>query len=143
MLRLLTQVVIYMVQPVVYVVQLMTRCQHVGIQAQEGKCFCPDCGQGVVFQWVVLRCQQCQAKRPSQYVYGHILPTEPCCVHCGHRDVVEESLENARYYQLTHAQLVRLDEQDYQTQRDWTQTVSAWVQQPNSPVQPVYLLAKT
>lgn len=89
-------------------------CKHANTAVTEGKSFCPDCGCGVVFQWVNLRCSGCGVRRDTAYCWGRILPTQAVCVRCGEGDVWPEYLENARPYQIHRARLVMHVDTEYE-----------------------------
>lgn len=80
-------------------------CNHAGTPVHEGKCYCPDCGCGLIYRWVVLRCRECNTRRASRYRFRKIVPVQRCCALCGEREVFLETLENPAYFQLNHARL--------------------------------------
>lgn len=85
-------------------------CRHWRTRIHEGKCYCPDCGRGLIFQWAVLRCVQCHRRVESRLWFGRIFPVQRCCPHCGHADVETDWLSAPAYFQLHKAQLVLVEE---------------------------------
>lgn len=101
-------------------------CQHRNIPVHEGKCYCPDCGKGVVFEWVVIKCSGCHKKRPSQSLMNRMYPSQRCCLLCGDTETYTEALDNPWYFQLNQAQLLFKDEGDNQSHfENWTHV---WVE---------------
>lgn len=88
-------------------------CRHNHMPMHEGKCFCPDCGEGVVVRWAVLCCSGCDMRRSSRYLFRRLMPSEAYCTRCGEREISVRFLENPLYYQLRHARLVWQDEEDF------------------------------
>lgn len=88
-----------------HVFQALFTCSHTRARVVEGKTFCPDCGQGVVFRWVVLRCCGCRQRRPVRYRFRHVVPLESCCTYCGESDIINQYLDEPEFYQLRHALL--------------------------------------
>lgn len=79
-------------------------CHHHHAPMAEGLVNCPTCQQAVVRRWYVLRCSQCNHRRPATYastwqrwlpwllrgrpqgtltLHG-LRPTQPACEYCGH-----------------------------------------------------------
>ncbi len=85
-------------------------CNHTRTPVNEGKCFCPDCGRGILYQWVVLRCQDCESRRESRYQFRRLSPAERCCAQCGSPEWRREPLETPEFYQLHKAQLTVQEE---------------------------------
>ena len=100
-------------------------CSHTRTAVAEGKCYCPDCGRGIVYQWVNLRCGGCRIRRESAYRLGRIIPADPFCRQCGESAVYAEYLENARPHQLHRAKLVMLVDSDYEC---FAERIRAWTQ---------------
>ena len=88
-------------------------CNHLRTPINEGKCFCPDCGRGVIFQWVVLRCQTCRVRVDSKFRFRQVIPAQPCCPQCGESAFDKNFLESPAYFQLHKAQLLAREEEDY------------------------------
>jgi uncharacterized protein (DUF983 family) len=91
-------------------------CNHARTVVNEGKCYCPDCGRGLIYQWVVLRCTACGSRRESGYLLRQVIPRQRCCPHCGdslwHLDI----LDSPSYFQLDQARLMVKEEVDYNQQ---------------------------
>ncbi len=81
-------------------------CTHAQTQLSEGKCYCPDCGCGLIIRWVVLRCSECQVRRESRYWLRQIIPAQRCCMACGTERYNAEYLDNPSYFQLYTARLL-------------------------------------
>jgi hypothetical protein len=81
------------------------QCNHSRANALEGKTFCPDCGAGIVYRWVVLQCVLCQQRRAAHYQGRNIKPCQECCIQCGHSQTQALYLDNPQVYQLQHALL--------------------------------------
>jgi hypothetical protein len=81
-------------------------CLHARTSVNEGKCYCPDCGDGLIYRWVVLRCIECNTRRDSRYRLRDVIPSQRCCAFCGAQSVLREYLENPSYFQLHQARLV-------------------------------------
>ncbi len=61
---------------------LTPQCHHPNV-VHSGQ-HCPDCGQGVVVQWIQTRCQRCETRRmPKKLANGSITPAEKHCRFCG------------------------------------------------------------
>ncbi len=90
---------------IVQFLRALFTCSHVRSQVVEGKTYCPDCGQGVVFRWVVLRCGGCGQRRQGRYRFREVVPTESCCTFCGERAVHSQYLSDPEYFQLSYALL--------------------------------------
>jgi hypothetical protein len=120
-----------------------TTCRHTRVAMAEGTSYCPDCGCGVVYEWVTLRCNDCGRKRQGQYCYNEVVPADRCCRHCGEHQVRKEVMDEPDYFQMQWA-LLELQADDYR-QAAPTVVVQAWVEAStvqNSPTkQPVALLA--
>lgn len=86
-------------------------CNHAGTRVSEGKCYCPQCGSGLIYRWVVLRCRECNTRRESRYRFRRIVPAQRCCSLCGDTSVCLEYLENPDYYQLCRARLMVIAEE--------------------------------
>jgi hypothetical protein len=80
-------------------------CSHARAHAVEGKTFCPDCGRGVIFRWVVLRCVGCGQRRPAGYLFRNVVPSETCCTFCGDIRIERQVLEEPEFFQLRYALL--------------------------------------
>jgi hypothetical protein len=81
-------------------------CNHARTEVHEGKCYCPDCGAGLIYRWVVLRCGECRTRRESRYRFRQVIPSQRCCTFCGSVTVLEEFLEDPAYFQLREARLM-------------------------------------
>jgi hypothetical protein len=101
------------VMPLGWILKWLFSCRHWRTPVNEGKCYCPDCGQGVIFQWVVVRCTTCRVRVDSRMLLRQVLPVRRCCPACGERAFRFEYLESPSYFQLHKAQLVVREEQDY------------------------------
>ena len=88
-------------------------CHHRGLSYEEGKSYCPQCGCGVIFRWVVLRCQGCHIRRSSQYCLNSLVPSQPCCHQCGERAFRHEYIEQPEFYLLDKAMLIVQNEEEY------------------------------
>ncbi len=95
-------------------------CNHSRTPASEGKCHCPDCGRGVVMQWVVLRCVGCNVRRDSRYMLRRLVPADRCCTHCGESGYRLDYLDSPAFYQLQKASLLVQEESEFLRRRfDW------------------------
>ncbi len=83
----------------------LVTCSHARANAVEGKTFCPDCGQGVVFRWVVLKCVGCGQRRSACYRFRQVAPVDLCCRFCGDPSWEARVLVDPEYYQLRYALL--------------------------------------
>ncbi len=88
-------------------------CNHANAPFTEGKSICPDCGRTVILQWAVLRCEFCQTKRASRFIFRTVFPLENYCTACGQNETRLDYLENPAYYHLHKAILVVQDEHAY------------------------------
>lgn len=88
-------------------------CNHLRTPVSEGKCYCPDCGRGILYQWVVIRCNACQSRRDSKTVFRKIIPKERHCLFCGESAFHCEYLESPAFFQLAKAWLVVQETSDY------------------------------
>lgn len=84
---------------------LLLTCCHARARVVEGKTYCPDCGRGVIFRWVILRCVTCGQRRPSRYRFRQVVPTECCCTFCGETASQIQTLEEPEFFQLRYALL--------------------------------------
>lgn len=110
--------------------QSLLVCNHSRTPATEGKCYCPDCGAGVIFHWVVLRCTSCNVRRESMYLLREVVPADRCCTSCGEDAYRMDSLDSPAFYQLRKARLIAQTEEAYmQTRFDWLKPVSARTQE--------------
>ena len=82
------------------------QCRHARAPVAEGKCYCPDCGRGLIFRWRVLHCTGCNHRRETRYLLRQIVPLQTCCPFCGEAEVQLKTLVSPFYYQLKHARLV-------------------------------------
>jgi uncharacterized protein (DUF983 family) len=87
-------------------------CNHARTTAKEGKCFCPDCGRGVIFQWVVMRCESCRQRTESRLLLRQLVPQTRCCATCGQASFYYDYLEAPSYFQLHQARLIIREEAD-------------------------------
>lgn len=67
----------------VYAFKQMAHCRHHNAVFSEGKVVCPDCGQALIRNWVMLRCADCDGLRRPVYWFDSVLPGERHCPHCG------------------------------------------------------------
>jgi hypothetical protein len=88
-------------------------CKHRRMPMHEGKCFCPDCGQGIIVRWATLCCVGCGTRRRNRYLFGRFVPAEAYCIRCGEREVSVRFIDNPLFYQLRHARLVCQDEEEF------------------------------
>lgn len=88
-------------------------CNHGRTEVNEGKCYCPDCGCGLIYQWILLRCQSCHARRESRYQLRQVIPAQSCCIQCGETAWSSEILETPAYFQLHTARLRVVEEKDF------------------------------
>lgn len=110
-------------------------CNHTRTPVHEGKCFCPDCGEGVIFQWVVLHCAGCGHKRDSRYWLRRVIPITPCCTGCGEAGFSPVYLESPQYYQLYKAKLVAREEREFLGQQPF-RTIRVWLEQMDRQARP-------
>lgn len=106
------------------VLKAMFACNHGNTHVVEGKTFCPDCGAGVVFRWVVLRCSGCNQRRPGRYRFRQVVPHERCCIDCGEAGYTTQTLDNPGFYQLRLAMLEIETEETAEI--DWWEKLNAW-----------------
>jgi len=85
-------------------------CKHTNAPMVEGKTWCPDCGEGLLFEWVLFRCTCCDQKRPGRYQFGKPVPQTRHCQGCGSAEYQTLVLENPEYFQLRHALLRKTPE---------------------------------
>ena len=78
------------------------QCQHKRAQAVVGKTYCPDCGQGVVYEWWLLRCTGCQRYRKASWVVGMPWLEQYFCIECGHHACRIERYTEPPLYHLDH-----------------------------------------
>ncbi len=113
-------------------------CSHARIAPNEGKCFCPDCGDAQVYQWEVLMCEGCNTRRPSHLLWGTTHASSACCLNCGETSTSKKYLRNPKAYQLNLAQLACYSPHRYETevlgisdhQTRWKRSLqpSAWIE---------------
>ena len=108
-------------------------CTHPRISVSEGKCYCPDCGQGLIYQWVLLRCGQCHGRRDSRYLLRQILPRYRYCLQCGEAAWQLNYLESPAYFQLHKARLIIRESLPQQPHDTLIVTIFSWVGQAFSP----------
>lgn len=89
------------------------RCNHFRTPVNEGKCYCPDCGRGLIYQWVVVRCEVCHQRMESRSFFRQVVPLQRCCAYCGEQGFRFDYLESPDYFQLHKAQLIVREEEDY------------------------------
>jgi hypothetical protein len=108
-------------KPLLWMLKCIFSCNHWRTPVNEGKCYCPDCGRGVIYQWVIIRCQTCRVRVDSHTVLRQVMPRHKCCPYCGENAFQLEYLESPSYFQLHKAQLSVREEQDYlQTRSRWS-----------------------
>jgi uncharacterized protein (DUF983 family) len=111
------------------IVETVFTCSHGRVTLSEGKCICPDCGQGVIARWVVLRCTRCNSRRSGRYLFKSVMPAENFCTRCGERETVIESLENPPYYMVMNKAILLIEnEDDYweSLKPSWFEQTKAW-----------------
>jgi uncharacterized protein (DUF983 family) len=108
-------------------------CTHPRIAVSEGKCYCPDCGQGLIYQWVLLRCQQCNGRRDSRYLLRQVLPRYRHCLQCGEADWRLDHLESPAYFQLHQARLIIQESMVPFPKDSLFVTIYSWAGQAFSP----------
>lgn len=96
-----------------WVFKCIFTCNHGRTAPKEGKCYCPDCGRGVIFQWVVMRCEECNVRMDSHTALRQLVPDQRCCPNCGERAFCYHYLEAPSYFQLQKARLMIREEADY------------------------------
>lgn len=112
------------------------KCHHPAAHLAEGKTYCPDCGEGIVYRWVILRCAGCQHRRPGKYWFGEVIPAQSCCIFCGEKKISMEYLNEPEFFQLRYAMLsFKSDKEDqcgfYQTKVFITDLVKGFAEQGN------------
>lgn len=104
-----------------WVFKCVFTCNHGRTAPKEGKCYCPDCGRGVIFQWVVMRCEECNIRTDSHTALRQLVPDQRCCSNCGERAFCYQYLEAPSYFQLHKARLMIREEADYlQNRYNWS-----------------------
>ena len=93
-----------------WIIQRLFSCNHFRMRVSEGKCYCPDCGRGLIYRWVALRCAACHSRLESQTILQNIIPKRRHCSYCGERSFEQTFLESPAYFQLHKAQLVVTEE---------------------------------
>ncbi|WP_373531023.1 hypothetical protein [Vampirovibrio sp.] len=96
-----------------WIVQRAFSCNHLRTTVNEGKCYCPDCGRGLIYHWVVLRCGGCRARLDSRTILRQVMPLHRCCPQCGESATQMDRLESPAYFHLHKAQLMVQEEADY------------------------------
>lgn len=111
---------------IAHLVKGIITCQHRHTPVHEGKCFCPDCGKGVIYEWTVLKCSGCDKRRPSQSLMNRLYPSHRCCLQCGDTETYTDVLDNPWYYQLNQAQLLFTEDgSEHRHSESWT---TVWVE---------------
>lgn len=87
------------------ILQSLFTCSHARALGVEGKTYCPDCGKGVIFRWVVHRCVGCHQRRPTRYLFRNVVPLHQCCTFCGEEASERVYLSEPEFFQLRHALL--------------------------------------
>jgi hypothetical protein len=108
--------------------KMLIACPHPAILSGQGKFYCPHCTEGVIAQWVVLRCWLCGGKRPLKYWMRQIIPNDKCCQACGEKKVHPEYLENPSYFQIQDALLFFQKESEYLARVGVNCQVEGWVE---------------
>lgn len=94
--------------------QSIFTCNHARVTLTEGKSICPDCGQGVITRWAVLRCLECNIRREGRYLFRSLIPVDNYCSCCGESQTRAEYLENPQYFALMNKAIpVIQTEEDY------------------------------
>lgn len=129
-----------------WVFKCVFSCNHARTPVNEGKCFCPDCGRGLIYEWILLRCGICGVRLDSRQMLRQVVPAQRCCAFCGEREVLWNVLEAPAVFQLHKARLRVREEADplsswlgFETgfQRAIYKTL-AWLE-PAPPIAKVYL----
>lgn len=146
-----------LVSTLFWLLKCVFSCNHLRTPVNEGKCYCPDCGRGLVYHWVVARCNACRVRLESRTVLRQVVPVQRCCPNCGGQSFRFDTLSAPSYFQLQKAQLMVREEQDYlQGGFQWSvygwgeamgrtveQTLSktlAWLESPQPPARVLALL---
>lgn len=108
--QMMDTVMEYFVTPLVQGVRQRLGCQHHHAPMVEGKTWCPDCGEGLLFEWVVFKCACCDQKRPGQYFFGQPKPQTRHCQGCGSTEYHTLVMDNPEYFQLRFALLRKTPE---------------------------------
>lgn len=98
---------------IAWLLKCVFSCNHLRTPVNEGKCYCPDCGRGLIYQWVILRCAQCRLRLDARTVLRQVVPAQRCCSYCGERVFQSEYLLSPSYFQLHKAHLVVREEADF------------------------------
>jgi hypothetical protein len=101
-------------------------CTHPHLTLDEGMCYCPDCGKGLIFKWVFIRCNGCHQRRNSVSFWEQIIPCHPFCQFCGEQSWHLQYLEQPEFFQLHTASLM-LYKGDFENHREPLNSVKAWV----------------
>lgn len=88
-------------------------CAHAPLSPDEGKYYCPDCGRGLIYQWIVLRCATCNTRLESRMGFHTLKPAKRFCPRCGNTGFQPQILEAPGYFQLEKAWLMQWDEANY------------------------------
>ncbi len=108
----MSEILIPLWQTLKQVLQCLFTCPHSHVQVTEGKTYCPDCGQGVLFRWAVLKCGDCHQRRGAHYRFRQIMPDTRCCTGCGSARLEKQILIDPEFFQVRHALL------DFETVRE-------------------------
>lgn len=82
------------------VLSRLNGCFHYAAQPVVGKTYCPDCGQGIVYEWWLLRCSGCSHYRKARWVLGKLYLLQRFCVDCGHQGYLLERYTEPPIYHL-------------------------------------------
>lgn len=114
----------------VWLVEQISRCPHRQLYPGYGKFHCPDCGQGLVATWVILKCSGCTCRRNSKFMYGRVIPAENFCAACGTRETYLHHVAPSMGQPFPSAWLIWQDEVQYLAESQGTEPMRIWVDPP-------------
>lgn len=99
-------------------IRVWGRCGHRQLHWGEGKSHCPECGEGLVASWVILKCSGCNVRRTARSCFGQLSSLERYCRDCGCQETYLFQLNPALGVYHPFAWLVWEAESDYLTRQE-------------------------
>jgi len=79
------------------------KCTHKNALLHSDNGYCPDCGQYLVKNYYLVRCNCCDIKREAKIQWGEIVPADKYCSNCGSSDFYIEKLDKINFIDAQYA----------------------------------------
>ncbi|MEW5819461.1 MAG: hypothetical protein AB1782_04665, partial [Cyanobacteriota bacterium] len=96
--------------------------------------FCPDCGERVLAQWYILKCENCLKKRNGYYIFNEYIPHEKFCKRCGHSNFYVEIKDDIQVYDFAYASYKFIITKELNSLNKIKSRTQVWIEPNNDKV---------